>query len=196
MDDTMPQPAALRQSGARPAGIFAPGTRPAPLREWDAKARDELAAALAAWASSGGKIVRGDRVCLRCETRTRSVLVRLTAANGATHAMWRCETCGRNTAGTPDKQVPFVGRTELLRWRVVVEDLPPVTDYRSTEHPCVVCGRTETELHHFAPRAVFDTEADNWPTAWLCSGPDGCHARWHKLVTPNMRRAKAESVMA
>ncbi len=42
-----------------------------------------------------------------------------------------------------------------------------------------ICGSFGTELHHWAPTAVFGAEAVLWPTAQLC--PD-CHREWHRRV--------------
>lgn len=53
--------------------------------------------------------------------------------------------------------------------------------------PCEVCGEATTELHHWAPRALFDLEAYAWPTAWLCHD---CHTRWHATVWPGPRETK------
>src|SRR5438132_776764 len=70
-----------------------------------------------------------------------------------------------------------------------VEDLPVWRDYRDPDHPCEVCGGLGAELHHWAPRAIFGAEAEEWPTAYLCVRD---HNRWHlrmlreahKLGTP------------
>ena len=40
------------------------------------------------------------------------------------------------------------------------------------------CGRTDIELHHFAPRSLFP-DADNWPCLPLCVR---CHKRWHDVT--------------
>ena len=47
--------------------------------------------------------------------------------------------------------------------------------------PCARCESTEgTQLHHWAPRAIFGSrEADRWPTAHLCPP---CHSLWHRLM--------------
>jgi hypothetical protein len=55
-------------------------------------------------------------------------------------------------------------------------------DLRTTA-ACARCGRLEgTQSHHWAPRAIFGTDADNWPLANLCIE---CHHIWHQM----MRRA-------
>jgi len=40
------------------------------------------------------------------------------------------------------------------------------------------CGRTDTELHHFAPRSLFP-DADNWPVLPLCVEH---HLAWHNTT--------------
>ena len=50
--------------------------------------------------------------------------------------------------------------------------------------PCEVCGeKGTTEFHHWAPKHLFGDEAYKWPTGNLCRD---CHAKWHRIVTPNM----------
>ena len=45
---------------------------------------------------------------------------------------------------------------------------------------CVVCGQPASELHHWAPRAVFGkAEAEAWPRSWLCAGH---HQQWHNAM--------------
>jgi len=53
---------------------------------------------------------------------------------------------------------------------------------------CAHCGSQDgTELHHWAPRHLFD-DSDRWPTSPLCRD---CHRLWHATVTPNMAKRKA-----
>ena len=49
--------------------------------------------------------------------------------------------------------------------------------------PCAHCGSAAgTELHHWAPRALFE-DADEWPLSFLCRK---CHMRWHRVMqTPH-----------
>jgi hypothetical protein len=45
--------------------------------------------------------------------------------------------------------------------------------------PCARCGATTgTELHHWAPSAIFN-DADLWPKSWLCLD---CHRIWHQAM--------------
>jgi hypothetical protein len=89
-------------------------------------------------------------------------------ANGSRHVYRGCLDCGRPLEGG--------------RWlrKPAEQDLPVVLDERTSRPPCVRCGGFGTDLHHFAPRAIFGTdEAEMWPTAWLC--PD-CHDYWHRMM--------------
>ena len=56
---------------------------------------------------------------------------------------------------------------------------------RSGEVQCVVCGSNGAQLHHWAPRHLFQ-DADQWPMSPLCVP---CHTRWHDIVTPHMSSA-------
>lgn len=49
-----------------------------------------------------------------------------------------------------------------------------------TVESCSVCGTLAVlEWHHYAPRALFGDDADNWPCGALCHA---CHVRWHKTM--------------
>lgn len=88
-------------------------------------------------------------------------------SNGSTHVFRGCSDCGRPVDGG--------------RWLKQSPDgLPVALDERTNNPPCVRCGAFGTELHHFAPKALFGaTEAELWPTTWLCSG---CHNYWHRVI--------------
>jgi hypothetical protein len=89
--------------------------------------------------------------------------------NGAKHIYRGCADCHRPIEGG-----------QWLPSRPSQEQLPIGIDDRMGRPPCTRCGAFGTELHHFAPRAVFGKEeADLWPTAWLCSG---CHDYWHRMM--------------
>jgi hypothetical protein len=89
--------------------------------------------------------------------------------NGVKHLYRGCGDCGRPLEG--GRWLPQSGDLDAL---------PIGIDERPCNPPCVRCGGFGTELHHFAPRALFgQEEADLWPTAWLCSG---CHDYWHRMM--------------
>lgn len=67
------------------------------------------------------------------------------------------------------------------------EDRIPFIRIHDVE-PCERCGSVDgTELHHWAPKYLFD-DADDWPTSYLCRA---CHTKWHRAVTPLMTRSAA-----
>jgi DNA-directed RNA polymerase subunit RPC12/RpoP len=86
------------------------------------------------------------------------------AANGGKHITRFCLDCNKTFGSSP---AHFPG------W----EELPVVADYRTEEHPCEVCGSTETELHHYAPRHIFGIISERYARGYLCKT---CHDNWHK----------------
>lgn len=87
--------------------------------------------------------------------------------DGFPHVVERCRDCGRN----PHRE-PFLAKEDS--W----ENLPILINDLSDSEPCVVegCQNKGTQLHHFAPRHLFET-ADDWPTGYLCTPH---HFEWHK----------------
>lgn len=61
---------------------------------------------------------------------------------------------------------------------VLLEDRTADTNKRRPQ-PCRRCGATTgSELHHWAPRAIFE-DADWWPQDYLCVT---CHRTWHQAM--------------
>lgn len=57
--------------------------------------------------------------------------------------------------------------------------------------PCEACGSLDkVEAHHWAPAHLFGIESNKWPVGFLCQP---CHARWHRIVTPEMGKQKGAS---
>jgi hypothetical protein len=110
------------------------------------------------------------RNAVSCSHSWRGILLVHIATNGARHVYEGCAVCGAPTA--PGQW--------LSCDEVDAGTLPVAVDRRYQNPPCVVCGTWGTELHHWAPRAVFGDESHHWPTAWLCPG---CHADWHRRIT-------------
>lgn len=78
---------------------------------------------------------------------------------------------------------PWVPKTHdaLLRWMgengyTLVEEIPVERDYTSGH--CARCGAPGVEVHHTAPREVFD-DCDEWPTVDLCPAH---HREWHRRM--------------
>lgn len=85
--------------------------------------------------------------------------------NGIVTARKQCNRCGHVSS----RQLP--GRAEHL---------PLVVDGTQGSAVCERCGSTDgTEEHHWAPRGIFHSQADEWPTGWLCKA---CHAEWHRRM--------------
>lgn len=100
-------------------------------------------------------------------------LGRRIAGNGSYQVVAVCSECG--TASPPISH-PLVERTG-----VVISALQVVADLRGSLGRCSRrgCEREAIEDHHFAPRAVFQEEADEWPRALLCLEH---HAEWHRRM--------------
>ena len=89
---------------------------------------------------------------------------------------------------------PFTNRDRALGWSAylpisVVRKRPPHerggASFGQPGECCVCGGDVRVQLHHFAPRALFE-DADDWPQAYLCIE---CHMRWHvTLKTPHGNR--------
>jgi hypothetical protein len=87
-----------------------------------------------------------------------------------------CCWCGQNCPGpfgypNPDPK----RRQERWLFDFCFKDIR----HDQTPEPCERCGSSEgTQLHHWAPTAIF-ADADDWPTGWLCPR---CHAAWHQAM--------------
>lgn len=107
------------------------------------------------------------RTCVQCgSNKTQRVKNRI--GNGGYQVFDLCLACGENARGhavyLPHSKV---GKLDLI---------PVHKDYAVQNQPCEVCGKREgTELHHFAPRHIFE-DAEQWPQAYLCKAH---HDEWH-----------------
>lgn len=78
--------------------------------------------------------------------------------------------CGR--CGT--RQQPDAPKNKVI-YNICFKD--PRDQY--PPEPCERCGATTgTQLHHWAPVAIFE-DAWDWPMSWLCPK---CHQLWHKAM--------------
>lgn len=117
----------------------------------------------------------GDRRSIREQCRQRCQQVRWGVwvldiqTSGTRIAVLRCLVCGSSMCQ--------IGADKLGI------DPPLWADGTQYAEPCARCGSTNgTEVHHWAPRHLFD-DADAWPTSPLCPT---CHREWHRVVTPKM----------
>ncbi len=118
-----------------------------------------------------------------CHVNEMIELVRYIAVNGSSQYRPRC--CANHrpvTYSIKHSVLTQEERVNALRMESRDYSLPPEDheeSHRAPNSPCADCGAPETELHHWAPRALFGDEADQWPTTNLCSR---CHARWHQML--------------
>lgn len=106
------------------------------------------------------------------------------AINGVRQVKAQCPVCGELSGAISYRDLP----RRPDEYPVVQDNLG-----RYGQRPCVVEGCSDaerSELHHFAPRSVFDNggwgprgpekpEADRWPMAWLCRSH---HVEWHRRM--------------
>lgn len=134
---------------------------------------------------------RGDVQCSYCHDIDEEkfwLFGKIMTRNGHVQVYAWCAYCGTRAPGA------------LSNSYFNLNDLPVVGDNRCDKClslGCELCSSRcercdsfyEVEIHHWAPRALFD-DYDKWPTARLCRP---CHMKWHRIVTPglvNERRKK------
>jgi hypothetical protein len=125
--------------------------------------------------------------CVNCNADTKMILHRRQMTSGGFHYCWQCSSCRRMHVAN--------GRTWISA-SIVSQFLTPeqidALPIISADEPvnCVKCGSLGAELHHWAPRAIFGNEADQWPTDYLCLP---CHRLWHDTI--NKQRAFRDSIV-
>lgn len=124
--------------------------------------------------------------CRRCRKETAATLHMFIRENGTTAFAYYCG-CGLiNPFGTKRTFIPNAEVESNL-----TDD--EIADLQFKVNPpaqrCARCGNRGAELHHWAPRALFGDECNNWPQDYLCSE---CHAAWHKVVTPQLVKSREQ----
>lgn len=122
-------------------------------------------------------------MCSGCDGLVEAKLHRKIFANGAYSFPWKCPGCGKlNPFGdsgglwiAKEKVENRIQPDEIDALPVIMPDL----SYR-----CTRCGERTSELHHWAPRAIFGDGCEGWPKDYLCKK---CHDEWHEKVTPQLR---------
>ena len=115
---------------------------------------------------------KGDVVnCFRCGG-TRIEFRRTIMQNGQTSIGAYCLQCNR--LATKETCIPKRRFSAGQIADMVIEH-----DYSQHDNVCCVkgCTRHDVEWHHFAPRGLFNQEADDWPGGWLCAKH---HREWHE----------------
>ena len=129
---------------------------------------ERIARLKAAWAAHAA------RRSVECTHPKPPVLYQQINLNGSRSVYKGCPDCGTRIG--PANWISHDG--------LDLGEIPVGADHRTVNPPCQVCGAWGTELHHWAPRALFGIEADHWPTAWLCVPH---HAEWHKRINDPSR---------
>lgn len=116
--------------------------------------------------------------CKNCKQQVTAQLYIKPAASGAETFSWACGNCQRLD---PFNTGLFISAKKVYEALTVpqIQSLPVLVIPLVAR--CAKCGSRHAELHHWAPRAIFGDEADEWPTDYLCVP---CHDRWHEKVTP------------
>ena len=115
--------------------------------------------------------------CKKCDS-TNIKIGRAIKSNGSVSYPNYCEDCGTVYPAC-------IKKTDAAKLNYEIKDVRYKSDIKGymNNNKCAVCGNKDVELHHFAPYHLFGSEAERWPTAYLCRFH---HKQWHDLVTPNM----------
>lgn len=105
----------------------------------------------------------------RCSKPFFGIVVVIQANSVRTYKLL-CVGCGRLCSNA-------IPASKLPDW--VLSNAPVYRDHMDQTTLCARCGSNDgVEMHHWAPRSVFD-DADEWPVALLCPR---CHSRWHEAM--------------
>ena len=110
--------------------------------------------------------------CKRCGTVDHWDVRRCINGGGHITYLFVCAACETRTTR-------FVSKEAVLASGLEVDDIEPT----QPRERCAVCGAEGAENHHWAPWALFGSEANSWPRSYLCPR---CHKRWHDIVTPDI----------
>jgi hypothetical protein len=135
--------------------------------------------------------IQKSKECHRCGRVVQADLVRKFIANGEVFFSWWCVECQgyihpQNGGGLWIEKQKVLN---ALKTRNIDEEDIPIADY-SCGVRCARCGLRGTDLHHWAPQALFQ-DADRWPTDYLCRN---CHGQWHKIIDPKLIKQVLEAV--
>jgi hypothetical protein len=121
--------------------------------------------------------------CNHCRCSKAVKLRRNITKSNHSQFYWYCTDCQRKATSMEVYFIPH----EVIRYWIAngllpdMESIPIINDYRG--EPCIICGETGVQFHHFAPQAfreLFGEEWIRWPGAYLC---DEHHRQWHSVVT-------------
>ena len=127
---------------------------------------------ISVWAGSvpSSRVVSGCRKCSNAD----GCLAQYIKANGSVGLRWQCSLCG------DFKTFADIPHSFLEAFGIRLADLPICEDVSTTSDPCVICGESGTEWHHWAPSSIFSA-LPAWSDvgAYLCVAH---HREWHDVM--------------
>ena len=115
--------------------------------------------------------------CDKCKCDSADLLlVQRIMESQAVHFAWWCKTC-QTYAKVQNLWIKADDVSEWCNRNGIDNDQIPIVNYQCGNR-CAKCGKRGTELHHWAPRALF-SDSESWPTDYLCRE---CHSQWHKVI--------------
>jgi len=120
--------------------------------------------------------------CKNCGSKDLNVGIANTSSGSTIYPMY-CETCGDVTTRYVKKEIArnYAIQNAGLKY-VKTKTMQHRESGVMETIKCERCGANEGERHHWAPSHLFE-DAEQWPVSYLCRD---CHAKWHRIVTPNM----------
>jgi len=112
------------------------------------------------------------RHCSHCERNTHQELSKKVLANNKVLVGWWCDGCC-NWSEPKNQNGYWIEHDKIIGCDIDIDSLRIVSQNLTAR--CARCGIREGELHHWAPKSVFE-DADDWPQDYLCVE---CHKEWH-----------------
>lgn len=114
---------------------------------------------------------------LECDCAAPAELVRVIARNGVTQFKLICTQCGKRGGHIIS---PKILSLDEIGVRIDRDHTDGRVEY------CSRCAATERiEWHHIAPRHIFESVAEEFPTVPLCQP---CHAELHSTINEYYQR--------
>lgn len=122
-------------------------------------------------------IVEQQPLCNIC--RAPGEFVKCKMANGGIKIMYVCTEVKTHNIGNKQFDMPNIAKSYFTEDEIA--QMPLHYDRSGNSGTCCYkdCDESYVEHHHFAPRAMFGKDADNWPVMPLCKYH---HKLWHDTV--------------
>lgn len=135
---------------------------------WRDRANSICSTCFREWWKPNAIAFKPDEKCVTCceHTLIRGYMLK---SNGEASPQALCLNCGHRGDISRHDMRPILD--------VVLHDNTREDRWNANQE-CSHCHQPGAELHHWAPRAIFN-DADSWPKSWLC--PD-CHRLWHQTM--------------